>query len=95
MHSEPGRLEIHSIKNHDFRTVFGSGVFGGVTAQGQVNVNFFTERAAIPTKVVYAAAQSDDPLQLTEIEREGKDGLIREVQAVILMPVARLTLLTR
>ena len=82
------QIEVHYIKNNDFRTVFGSGVFGGITPQGQMNINFFTERASIPSKVVYAVNQVGDPLQLTEIDREGKDGIIREVQFGILMDMS-------
>lgn len=87
MNPKPGKLEIHYIKNNDFRTLFGSGVFGGVTPQGLVNVNFFTERAAIPSKVVYAVNGLEDPLQMTEIEREGKEGVIREVHFGVLMDI--------
>lgn len=87
MNSESSKLEFHYIKNNGFCTILGSGVFGGITPQGQLNINFFTERAAIPTKIVYAATQIGDKLKLDEIERDGKDGIIREVQCGVLMDI--------
>lgn len=85
MNPETNKIEVHYIKSSDFRTIFGNGVFGGITPLGQLNINFFSERAAIPKRVVYAAGKLENPLELTEIEREGKDGIVREVQFGILM----------
>ena len=71
-------LDIHFLKNNDYRTVFASGVFGGVTPNGLVNINFFTDRAPLPNKITYEIDPQNPSLK-KEAEREGRKGFVREV----------------
>ncbi len=80
------KVETHYIKNHDFKTIEGSGIFGGLTNNGKINVNFFTDRAPIPKKIILEI----DPLTgkiIQEIERDSKEGIIREVQFGVLLNI--------
>jgi len=80
------KVETHYIKNHDFKTVEGSGVFGGLTNNGQINMNFFTDRAPIPKKIVLEVDPQTGKI-VNEIERDSKEGIIREVQFGVLLNV--------
>lgn len=79
-------VETHYIKNHDFKTVEGSGIFGGLTNNGQININFFTDRAPIPKKIVLEVDPSSGKI-IREVERESKEGIIREVQFGVLLNI--------
>jgi hypothetical protein len=89
MNEQTQRLDTHFIKNIDFKTVFGSGFYGGFTPSGHLNVFVYTERVPIPSRVSFQL----DPVAVNsfsvgpEIDREGKSGLIREVQFGVLFDV--------
>ncbi|NVJ46463.1 MAG: hypothetical protein HWE07_05020 [Cytophagia bacterium] len=80
------KIETHYIKNHDFKTVEGSGIFGGLTNNGQININFFTDRAPIPKKIILDVDPSTGKI-IQEIERDSKEGVIREVQFGVLLNI--------
>lgn len=80
-------LDIHFLKNNDFRTVFTSGIFGGVTPNGLINANFFTDRAPLPNRVTYEVDPSN-PVIKKEAERDGKQGFVREVHFGVVFDVA-------
>lgn len=79
-------LETHYVKSSDFRTVLGTGVFGGVTTNGLVNANFFTDRVPLPTKISLSVNETTGEVG-DELYREGKNGVIREVQFGVIMDV--------
>ncbi len=81
------KLETHFLKSSDFKTIYGSGVFGGITPQGLININFFTERVPLPTKIVLEVDESTGQVG-GEIEREGKEGIVREVNCGILLDIS-------
>lgn len=78
------KFETHYIKNNDFKTVQGNGVFGGITHNGQINMSFFTDRAPIPKKITLDIDPGSGEI-LSEIERECKEGIIREVHFGVLL----------
>ena len=80
------KYEAHYIKTGDFKTVLGSGIYGGLTNTGQINMNFFTDRAPIPTKITFDI-DPDNGNILGELEREIKEGIIREVHFGVLLDV--------
>ena len=41
-------IRFHYIKNNDYRTFYANGIFGGLTPQKEIHMNFFNERAVIP-----------------------------------------------
>lgn len=81
-------LEVHYIKGNFFRVVHANGVFGGITPKNEIQMDFFSERWAIPQVVRYELSQTAEieggqfqQLSLgNEIDREGKDGAVREVE---------------
>ncbi|QKZ13986.1 hypothetical protein [Spirosoma sp. KUDC1026] len=86
MPQEPNKVDIHFIKSGDFRTAYINGVFGGFTPRGQLNIDFFSERIPIPTKISYVANQQDqDKVEMKEVDREGKNGAVREFHFGVIM----------
>jgi hypothetical protein len=80
-------FEVHYIKNHDFKTIQGNGIFGGLTNSGQIDINFFTERGPIPKKLIYEVEPETGEIK-KEIGRESKNGIIREVHLGVLLDAA-------
>lgn len=85
---EPEGILVHYMKSNDFRTVFASGVIGGVTAQGKISMNVYLDRPPIPVRSVLKPAEEVKPgvkVAVKEDPVEGKSGIIREIQCGILM----------
>jgi len=59
-----------------------TGVIGGLNAQGQVIMNFFNERSAIPKTQKHAISPTGK-LSDAPIEEERKSGVIRDVMFAI------------
>ncbi len=83
---ENNRIEFHYLKSNDFRTVHADGAFGGPTPQGGLFVSFYVERPPIPQRMKFVVAE-DGKLQ-TEVERESKSGMIREIDCGVSMSLA-------
>lgn len=77
-------LEFHYIKSPAFRVIHAEGTVGGLTPRGEVHVAFFSERPAIPRKVIHAL--NDDGTLGPEIAREGRDGFVREMDVDVVIP---------
>src|SRR5688572_1446985 len=78
------KLKIRYLKSYDFKVSLATGVYGGITTNGLINANFFSDRTVIPTS------------QIVEIDGQGniissveeKDGdVVREVTVGLLMDV--------
>lgn len=79
------RITTHFIKSANFRPVLVNGVIGGVTPHGQVYAAVYTERMAIPQSVVY---ELKDGGLGKAVERVGKTGVVREMDAGLLFDEA-------
>jgi hypothetical protein len=79
------QLTFHYIKSNFFRVIHADGVWGGVTPRLDVHMALFSERSPIPAKITHAVT----PLQKLgeEIQREVRDGIVREVEAEVIMDV--------
>ena len=75
---------FHYIKNESFRTSFASGVVGGITINGYIDMNFYIDRPSIPVKTILKFEQNPEA-SVTESIVENKDGSIREVSTGIIM----------
>lgn len=75
-------VAFHYVKTNDYRTIGATGAIGGITGQGEIHMNFYTDRPAIPRKAVYRIDDSAAGEQkLGElIELDIKEGGIREIQ---------------
>jgi len=73
----PASVKFHYIKGHLFRVVHVDGAIGGITPQREIFVSVFSERAALPTMIEFGI--SPDGELGDELKREGKEGLVREM----------------
>ncbi len=81
----PKTVKIKYLKAHDFKTCLTTGVYGGLTGNGLINVNFFTDRAVIPD---HQEVDIDDKGRTLGVPKDFKDSdLVREVQFGTMMDI--------
>jgi hypothetical protein len=82
-----GRMVIEYIKSQHFRVVHVDGGIGGPTPSGHIHFAVFSERPAIPRRLVanVAGGVIGDPIPEETIVR---DGMIRELDIDMIMPVS-------
>jgi|SRR5665213_107571 len=73
----PERVVFDYIKGPSWRTYRGDGCIGGITPSGQIHMAFYTERGAIPRRLVHGRG-SDGTLGEI-IERVDRGAIIREM----------------
>jgi hypothetical protein len=76
-------VKFHYIKGNFFRVIHADGAVGGITPGRGVFLSLFSERGAIP-KMIELAINADGSLG-GEIDREGKEGLVREVEVGVML----------
>jgi hypothetical protein len=81
----PTEAVIHYIKTASYRTHHADGIFGGLTASGKIYVEFFVQRPVTPQ--VIRQAITPDGMLGQEIAREGKTGIVREIEVGIVMDI--------
>ena len=91
----PKTIVYHYIKANGFQVVHGDGVWGGVTSRGYISMSFYSERPAIPRKVVHEVTEANTLGDEVLAEREMKGGVIRQVGVEVLvdLPMAKSLLL--
>ena len=90
----PSEMPIHFIKSNHFRVIHASGIWFGADPQGNVHLTFYNERTTIPQKVVIKIDPSGQFAGEEESKRESKQGLVREIEAdVVMTPTVALGLL--
>ena len=87
----PENIELQYLKTSNYRTYYVSGVFGGGTPNGNIYMELFVERAPTPKIVVHKLGKNGSLGE--EIKREGKTGIIREVEAGLVMDLKTASLL--
>ena len=74
-------------KDPMFRSTHADGFVGGLTPNGQIHIAFFSERAQLPRKQVYALkADGSIGSQLPE-ERNERETIFRDIQVDVLMTI--------
>src|SRR5437899_2053998 len=88
----PDRIDVDFIKSNLFRVVHADGVWGGPTLQGNIQVCFFSERPAIPRRVVYGVDKDGAIGEELIEERVSRNSIVREVEAEIVfsLPTAKI-----
>lgn len=76
------KLEVHYLKMPCYRTYHVDGAFGGIAPNGNLYMELFVER--LPTPQVIKHKITPEGLG-EEVERQGKQGIIREVEAGVVM----------
>lgn len=77
------RVNIDYIKSSLFRTIRPSGAIASITPQGQIQIAFFSERQAIPQRVVHDLGPDGELGEPIEII--GRDSVVREIDIAITM----------
>ena len=86
----PKELDFHYLKTPCYRTYHVDGIFGGIAPNGNLYMELFIERFPTP-KVVRCKLTPEGPGE--EVSREGKDGVIREVEGGLVMNINTATTL--
>jgi len=71
------------IKSRSFRVIHVDGAWGGFSPQGRIQMAVYSERPAIP-QITVNRVEPDGKLG-AELRREGKHGVVREVEANLVM----------
>jgi len=79
------KVKINYKKTDSYRSYLVDGIFGGLTPSGKLYVELFTERQVTPQSIEYLVAEDGKLGQ--EIKREGKEGLVRQIEAGLVMDV--------
>lgn len=87
-----GKLVFHYIKSNYFRVVYATGVQGGISPKGDIEIAFFNERNPIPERLVHVIEKptglgEEDVNIGAEIpeEKASKEGIVREVEVQVVM----------
>lgn len=80
-------VRYHHIKSNAYRVVHADGVVGGPTPSGLIHVSFFSERQPIPTIIDHAIIVTGEGRGVLgeEVAREGKKGVVREIEVGVAM----------
>jgi hypothetical protein len=71
-------IKVKYIKTEDFKTVFSTGIYGGVGSNGLINMTFFVDTPAMP---LFETANIDDQNKTVgERKSENDADIVREVQ---------------
>lgn len=73
-------ITIHNIKNSLYRQIHIDGAQGGITPNGFININFFSQRNSIPKGTEF---EIDEKGQITQPVRDledSKKGIVREFE---------------
>jgi hypothetical protein len=84
--SEEKKFAINYLKVEPFNSRFVTGVIGGVTVNGMINMNAFLDRMVIPQKVVHAIDEKNKTLGEV-VDQTTKEGIIREVHTGLVFDV--------
>jgi hypothetical protein len=79
----PSSIKVHYIKSNLFRVVHSEGAIGGLTPSREIFVSLFNERGALPKVIEFAVSPEGNVGK--EIGREGKQGIVREMEIGVLM----------
>ena len=84
---KPSRLTFDYIKSPSFRVIHADGAIGGVTPRGDIHVAYFSEREAIPTRMVFEMLQGGTLGRELDEERITRGGFVREMDVDVVMSV--------
>lgn len=73
-------ITIHNIKNSLYRQVHVDGAHGGITPSGFINVNFFSQRGAIPKGTEFEVNSEGQITRPIKDIDNSKQGIIREFE---------------
>jgi hypothetical protein len=77
------KVVFYYLKTGNYRTYHVDGVFGGVTPKGGIFMELFSEKGPTPDTVTHEL--NDNASLGQEISRQSKDGIIRQVEAGLVL----------
>lgn len=77
------------IKSAGFRSVRADGAIGGVTPNGHIHMALYSERAAIPRRMVHELAKNGAVGPVREVET--RNSFVREMEVDIYLDIATAT----
>ncbi len=80
-------VRFHYLKSSAYRVIHADGIVGGQTPSGFLQFSFYTERLPIPTMIEHAVTDLGGELKRLgeETRREGKDGVVRDIEVGVIM----------
>lgn len=79
------KIKIRYLKAYDFKISLATGVYGGITHNGLININFFNERAVIPNSQIVEIDENGVPVGKAIDEKDGD--VMRELQSGLLLDI--------
>lgn len=91
---KPKEIEFDFIKSNYFRVIKADGAFGGITGNGSIHMALYSERNAIPTKVVHAVVDGSLGPELRD-RRQGRKAIVREVEVDVMLDITQAMALSK
>lgn len=77
-------IVVNYIKTKNYRSFYIDGIFGGLTPNGKIYAELFLQRSVTPQTIKYKV---ESGIMKDEIERTGKEGVVREIEAGVIMDI--------
>ncbi len=78
-------VKIRYLKSFDFKTTLATGVYGGLSPNGLINANFFTDRIVIPESETIKLDETGTQIGPSNEVKNGD--IIREIHHGVLIDV--------
>lgn len=85
MSGQSNNVRVYNKILHNFRALHVDGAYGGVTPNGLININFYSERLSIPKATDYSVDDEKNSLVKISDSPDSKNGLIREFEMGVYM----------
>jgi len=82
----PTQLAFDYIKGPHFRSVRADGAIGAVTPNGHIHMALYSERPAIPRRLVHEVDQEGKLGK--EVERESRESIVREMDVDVFLTLS-------
>lgn len=83
--NQPTQIDFFYMKSQGYRNYHADGAAGGRTPSGELFLNFYVERGAIPQRERYEL-KADGQLGGL-IESEGKNGIVRDIECGVVLSI--------
>ena len=81
------KVTVHYLKTKNYRTYHVDGIFGGLTPSGDFYIELFVQRSVTPKVCVHEILQDGILGKEMLDKREGKKGIIREIESGLVMNI--------
>lgn len=91
MDKEKKDITFYYEKGTGYKMDYVNGLYGGVTTNEQIHINFFMEQLPVPSKIVYTEGEDGnytmegDPSSESTVYRELKSGIIIDLEVAYSM----------